>query len=174
MELVAKKELAELVLKIKGELKDFKSFPFTFDLPDLEDKSVKLADFKGKVTIVDVWGTWCPPCREEIPHFIDLIKKYQDKGLAIVGINYERAEKSKWKPMISSFITENHINYPCVIGDEKTQEMIPEFQGYPTTLFIDREGKVRYKLVGAAPTPVLESIVTVLLDEPAAKKSANP
>jgi thiol-disulfide isomerase/thioredoxin len=166
---VAKRELAELVTSVKGQLKEFKSFPFTFELPDLNGHPVKLADFKGKVTIVDVWGTWCPPCREEIPTFIAMSDKYKEKGLAIVGINYEQADKSKWKDIISSFVKENKINYPCVIGDEKTQEMIPEFQGFPTTLFVDRGGKVRFKLVGAPPAPVLEAIVTVLLDEPAPK-----
>ncbi len=174
IEEVVKKELAELVTNVKTEMTGFKSFPFSFDLPDLEGKSVKLADFKGKVTIVDVWGTWCPPCREEVPHFVELNKKYKEKGLAIVGINYEKGDKDKWKSLISSFVAENHVNYPCVIGDDKTQEMIPEFSAFPTTLFIDREGKVRFKLIGSSPAPVLEAIVTLLLDEPAAKKAATP
>jgi len=174
MEVAARKELDEFMVSIKAELKSFKSFPFTFDLPDLEAKSVKLADFKGKVTIVDVWGTWCPPCREEIPHFVELNKKYKDKGLAIVGINYEHGEKSDWKKVISSFVKENQINYPCVIGDDKTRESIPEFEGFPTTLFLDRDGKVRFKLVGAPPASMLEAIVKVLLDESATKTAAHP
>lgn len=162
--LVAKVKAAQ-VAKVTARLKAFKSFPFTFDLPDLEGKSVKLADTRGKVTIVDFWGTWCPPCRMEIPHFVELEKKYRDKGLAIVGINYERGPKEGHKKLISSFVKANGVTYPCVLGDEKTQEMVPDLQGFPTTLFIDREGKVRLMLVGYTPMPQLEAIVTLLLDE---------
>lgn len=165
----AKKEMEAMVAGVKKEMHAFKTFPFTFSLPDLEDKTVKLADFKGKVTIVDVWGTWCPPCREEIPHFVALKDKYAAKGLAIVGINYERGDQAKWKAMIGQFAKENKMNYPCVIGDEKTQDSIPEFTGFPTTLFIDRGGKVRFKMTGSAPYGVLEAIVLSLLDE-----AANP
>jgi thiol-disulfide isomerase/thioredoxin len=151
--------------KVRKEMKDFKPFPFSFELPDLEGKPVKLADFKGKVTIVDVWGTWCPPCKMEIPHFVALKDKYKD--LAIVGINYEHVAKDKVKDTIASFVKENKINYPCVIGDDKTQEKIPDLEGFPTTLFLDREGKVRYKHVGYAPMAQLEEIVkTLLADKP--------
>jgi thiol-disulfide isomerase/thioredoxin len=150
---------------VRKEMKDFKPFPFSFELPDLEGKSVKLADFKGKVTIVDVWGTWCPPCKMEIPHFVALKDKYKD--LAIVGINYEHVAKDKVNDTIASFVKENKINYPCVIGDDKTQEKIPNLEGFPTTLFLDREGKVRYKHVGYAPMAQLEEIVkTLLADKP--------
>ena len=164
---------AAKVAKVKAALKEFKPFPFTFDLPDLEGKAVKLADFKGKVTIVDFWGTWCPPCRMEIPHFVDLLKRHKEKGLAIVGINYEKGPKDKHKDLIASFVKENGINYPCVLGDEKTQERVPDLQGFPTTLFIDREGTVRLMLVGYTPLPELEAIVTTLLDEAPTKTTSR-
>src|SRR5262245_31086831 len=63
---------AQAVEEVKKELAEFKSYPFDFKLPDLDDKAVKLSDFAGKVVIVDIWGTWCPPCRAEIPSFIKL------------------------------------------------------------------------------------------------------
>jgi thiol-disulfide isomerase/thioredoxin len=154
-----------IVVKVKDDMKSFKSFPFSFALPDLEGKTVKLADTKGKVVIVDLWGTWCPPCKMEIPHFVDLYKKYNSKGLEIIGINYERVPKGKEKETIAAFVKENEVPYKCVLGDEKTQEMIPDFNAFPTTLFIDRTGKVRYKHVGYAPMPVLEAIVQSLLAE---------
>jgi thiol-disulfide isomerase/thioredoxin len=142
------------------------SFKFDFKLPDLNDKNVSLSDFKGKVTIVDVWGTWCPPCRKEIPHFIDLLKKYKDKGLEIVGINYERIDdKAEAKETIKTFLKENKVPYTCVIGDDKTQEQIPNFEGFPTTLFLDRTGKVRLKVVGYHTMVDLDAIISMLLDE---------
>jgi thiol-disulfide isomerase/thioredoxin len=143
-------------------------FKFDFKLPDLNDKDVALADFKGKVTIVDVWGTWCPPCRKEIPHFVELLKKYKDKGLAIVGINYEQInDKAEAKETIKTFLKENKVPYTCVLGDDKTQEQIPNFEGFPTTLFLDRTGKVRLKVVGYHPMADLDAIVSMLLEEKA-------
>lgn len=170
---IAKKEAeaeAKLAEEAKAEvpkmLKENKSFPFTFSLKDLDDKKIALDDFKGKVVIVDIWGTWCPPCRKEIPHFVDLHKKYNGKGLEIVGLNYnEEGDAAEVKKTIKDFIAENKMPYKCAVGDEKTQEMVPDFQGFPTTLFIDRAGKVRLKLVGYTEKPVLEEIVKTLLEE---------
>ncbi len=71
---------AQLLPEVKKEMTSFHSFPFKFELPGLDGKSVKLDDFKGKVVIVDVWGTWCPPCRMEIPHFIALRDAYTRQG----------------------------------------------------------------------------------------------
>jgi thiol-disulfide isomerase/thioredoxin len=143
-----------------------KPFPFSFELPGLSGKRVSLADFQGKITIVDVWGTWCPPCRMEIPHFIKLYKRYHDRGLEIVGINYERAaDDAKAKEMVREFVTKQGIPYRCVIGDEKTQEQIPMFEGYPTTLFLGRDGAVRLKVVGYHSFLDLDAIVSNLLEE---------
>jgi len=146
------------------EVANFESFPFDFELATPDGQSVKLADFHGKPVIVDVWGTWCPPCKKEIPHFIELKTKYADK-LGLVGINYERVDDDEQaKQQISEFTAENNVNYPCVIGDEATMQKIPEFEGFPTTLFIDATGKVRLKAVGYHPLPKLEAILQAIAD----------
>ena len=151
---------------IAQEMASFQSFPFDFNLKDTDEKPVKLADFLGKVTIVDIWGTWCPPCRQEIPHFVDLYKQYQDKGFAIVGINCnEQGSPDEVRKKIKEFAKETKITYPCVLNDEKTEEKVPGFQGYPTTLFLDRTGKVRMTLVGYTAKSKLEAIITTLLAE---------
>lgn len=150
---------------IGKEMAKTKPFPFDFKLPDLEGKPLELASFKGKVVVVDVWGTWCPPCRDEVPHFVKLQKTYGKQGLQIVGINYERADDPI--PEIKTFAKDHGINYPLVIGDDATQNKIPDFQAFPTTLFIDRKGEVRLVAVGARPHEYLESVVKKLLAEPA-------
>ncbi len=159
---------------IGKELADNKPFPFDFTLLDLDGKPLSLAKLQGKVVIVDVWGTWCPPCRAEVPHFVELQKTYGKQGLQIVGINYERAANPI--PGIKSFAKEYGINYPLVIGDDATQNKIPDFQAFPTTLFIDRTGEVRLVAVGARPHEYLEAVVKKLLAEPTpagAKKAAK-
>jgi len=157
---LAQAEVKELLAK--GE-----SFAFDFQLTDLDDQPVKLADFKGKVLIVDFWGTWCPPCRMEIPHFVELKNKYGKDGLEIVGLNYERVDAALVKETIKRFAVENSINYRCAVGDPATQQKVPNLEGFPTTLFIDRTGKVRLKVVGYHPMAKLEAIVSLLLAEPA-------
>jgi thiol-disulfide isomerase/thioredoxin len=166
------KKLVEALVKkrierAKKEVSAAPLFEFDFKLPDVKGKHVSLGDFANKVVIVDVWGTWCPPCRKEIPHFVELHKKYKDKGFDIVGLNYEDGEEEEVKKVISEFAQEFEIPYSCLIGDEETQKKIPEFEGFPTTLFVDRKGKVRAKIVGYHELDVLEAMLSVLLEEPA-------
>jgi len=151
---------------VAGSLAKARPFPFDFTLKDVDGKAVALADYKGKVTIVDVWGTWCPPCRREIPVLVDLYKTYKPKGLEIVGINCnEEGSPDEVRKTIKDFAAAEKIEYKCVLNDDKTETKIPEFQGYPTTLFLDRSGKVRLAVVGSSPRARLEAIVTALLAE---------
>jgi thiol-disulfide isomerase/thioredoxin len=148
---------------------------FDFELPGLDGKPVKLADLRGdKVTIVDLWGTWCGPCKVEIPHLIELRRKYQEKGLEIVGVNFEQTDDPKRAvALIQAFIEEQKLPYPCVLGDEKTMSQVQPFEGFPTTLFLDATGKVRAKLVGLQALRDLEAVVTALLEEPTPKAGSD-
>lgn len=150
------------------------SYPFDFSLVSTQGQTVSRQDFAGKVLVVDIWGTWCPPCRAGIPHFVELQDEYREEGLSIVGINYENGTRDDALAAIEEFTSEIPINYPLLIGDEATKDRIPGFQGYPTTLFIDRDGKVRLTLVGARPKAELEAIVQVLLETPAPQGSQEP
>lgn len=148
----------------RDEFAKSEAIEFDFELPDLESNPVKLADFDGKVVIVDVWGTWCPPCRMEIPHFIDLKEKYKD-DLEIVGITYEQTQDEQQAiKQVSEFVESMGVNYPCVIGDQATQEAL-NVTGFPTTLFIDRDGNVKLKIVGYHPYEKLEGYVAELIGD---------
>jgi thiol-disulfide isomerase/thioredoxin len=153
-----------MVAETKSELESFETYDFDFELKNIEGEDIRLADYKGKVVIVDFWGTWCPPCVAEIPHFIQLKESYGGQGLEIVGLAYEQVDdEEEALEGVKSFTQENNVNYPCAIGDEATMEKVPDFQGYPTTLFIDREGVVRLQLVGFQPHSKLELVVQHLL-----------
>ncbi len=143
-----------------------KPFDFEFELTDTDDKPIALADFAGKVVIVDVWGTWCPPCRMEVPHFVALQKKFADAGLVIVGLNSEGVpDRLQAIQKVQDFQKKNNMNYRCALVGDFTLADIPEFNAFPTTMFLDRSGNVRAKLVGYHEYGVLESIVQKLLAE---------
>ena len=155
--------------EIKESLASNESFPFTFALPNLEGETVSKDDFKGKILIVDIWGTWCPPCREEVPHFEKLYTTYGDQ-LQVVGINYEHVPQEAWVDTIAAFVAEKGLTYPCLIGDDATQQLVPNLTGFPTTLLIDGDGKVRLKVVGYHSYEKLEIIVKELMKEAAEGK----
>jgi thiol-disulfide isomerase/thioredoxin len=142
-------------------------FPFRFALPDLDGKTVTLDDLKGSVILVDLWGTWCPPCRKQVPIYKQLLAKYRERGLTIVGINYERGPEAYWVSTIRRFVSEQGVPFRCLIGDDKTRDQIPTFVGYPTTLFLDRARKVRARVEGYHSLVALEAIVLPLLEEAA-------
>jgi thiol-disulfide isomerase/thioredoxin len=161
----ARQAVVERVLRqAREEIAAFESFPFDFTTTDVVERPLSLTALKGKIVIVDFWGTWCPPCRAEIPAFIKLKELYAS-DIEIIGLAYERGEPEEAVTKVVEYGQKAGINYPCAIGDEATQDMVPEFRGYPTTLFIDRDGKVRMLTVGAESYERLESIVLALMEQ---------
>lgn len=130
----------------------FKKAP-DFNLISLNNNEIKLSNYKDKIIILDFWATWCPPCRAEIPHFIELYKKYKEQGLMIIGVATSD-EKYKVKEFVKNF----KINYPVVMADEKILQNFGDIRGLPTTFIIDKEGNIREKFVGYRPKEVFEEI----------------
>lgn len=143
-------------------------FKFDFDIEDVEGNKLSKADLAGKVVIVDFWGTWCPPCRKEIPHFVELSRKYRDQGLAVVGFNSEQTrDKAQATRVVRDFCKSEGVDYPCAIVTDQIMNQVPDLEGFPTTLFLDRTGKVRLRAVGYHDISFLEKAVEVLLHEKA-------
>lgn len=150
----------------RKDLEAGETYPFTFAGTDIEGNEQSLEALVGKVVIVDFWGTWCPPCRAEIPSFVELQDKYGEQGFQMIGLNYERKESEEENvKAVLDFAKEFSMNYPCILSDEQTRAQVPNFRGYPTTLFIDRSGKVRMTVVGLHEFAYLEAVVNVLLAE---------
>jgi thiol-disulfide isomerase/thioredoxin len=174
-------KLAQSRGRVKSILETPLNARFDFTLPDLSGKKQSLQDFKGRVVVLDFWGTWCGPCRETIPRLIELYKRRHASGLEIVGLSYERdaTSESQAAELVKEFVKSNGVPYPCLLGDEATIKQVPGFRGFPTTVIVDRAGKVRLIITeNTAQTPeVITDVVRVLLAEPvpdgaaAAKKS---
>lgn len=156
----------ELGLKrLHEKLAAFKPFEIDFSLPDLDGKTLSLADYRGKVLIVDFWATWCPPCRAEVPHFIRLYKERKADGLEIVGLSFEHATGDEAEEKVRKFMKTAGVNYRCAEGTDEVQDQVPDFSSLPTTLFFDRQGKVRLRLEGYHSYEKLSAAAAVLLEE---------
>ena len=155
---------ANLQPEIRRRLAVSDRFDFDFSLRDVKGRRVELSDFRGKVVLVDFWGTWCPPCRKEVPHLIKLSKRYA-QDIAVVGIAYEKTLLSQWPKIVSEFVRKNEVPYTCLIGDNATKKQVPNFRSFPTMLFLDRQGQVRLKLVGYHGYAQLDAIVDLLIAE---------
>jgi thiol-disulfide isomerase/thioredoxin len=122
-------------------------------LKDLNGKDVSLADYKGKVVLVNFWATWCDPCRVEIPWLIDLQSKYASRGFTVVGVAMDEEGKSVVAPFIDQerFAVQGKqlpIQYPILLGDDDAGEKFGGILGYPTSFLISRDGKQVLKIQG--------------------------
>ena len=130
-----------------------------WELKDLDGKPVKLADFKGKVVLLNFWATWCPPCRAEIPDLVSLQQQYGPQGLVVIGVAMDEGGTARVRPFVKKF----GIEYPVVIGNQKIAEAYGGIEVVPTTFVIDRKGKVIAKQKGAAERAEFESEIKPLL-----------
>lgn len=115
-----------------------------FSLTDLAGKPLRLADFKGKLLVLNFWATWCPPCRAEIPDFISMHKEYADRGLAIVGVSVDQLTPSRLK----EWVTKAGINYPVALASEEIVADYRPGEYIPATILVDGGGRIRYRHVG--------------------------
>ena len=124
----------------------------------LAELNTLLEKSKGKVVILDLWATWCPPCRKEIPGFINLYKKYKDKGLEIIGVAFDENGQEAVPPFMKAM----GINYQVYLdGGDIARKY--DLQAYPTTIVYGKDGKVASKHVGYVSEKEFEDELSELL-----------
>ncbi|MEP7271601.1 MAG: TlpA disulfide reductase family protein [Acidobacteriota bacterium] len=108
---------------------------------------VRLSDYAGKVLVVDLWATWCGPCRIEIPYLKDLAKEFKGKGLEVLGLTTE--DKATDSEAVKNFVKQFKINYPIGWANRDIAMDVMQGRGaIPQTLVIGKDGKVKKHLVG--------------------------
>lgn len=132
---------------------------FTVQL--MSGRSFQLSEQKGNVVLMNIWATWCAPCADEMPDFVDLYEKYKDEGLVILGVSIDEQGKSVVKPFMEKF----NVTYPMFIDDGTIMDKYGPTMGIPTSYIIDKQGDLRYFSVGALTKKELEPRLKKLLGE---------
>ncbi len=131
-----------------------------FALKDGSGKLVHLADYKGKVLLLDFWATWCGPCKLEIPWFMEFEQKYRGRGFEVLGVSMD---DDGWKS-ITPYVTRKKVNYRVVLGDDKTADQYGGLEALPTTFVIDREGRIAAAHVGLVNKKEFSNAIEKLLE----------
>jgi thiol-disulfide isomerase/thioredoxin len=140
----------------------------TAEIRGLDGASYTINDKQGKVLLLNLWATWCGPCRFEIPALVRMQEKHSPAGFEVIGLNTDEEDVQ----LINDFSAELKINYPIAFADTKLQsEMlkISKFPGIPQSFLLDREGRLRGVFRGANPADIakMEEIVAKVVNESA-------
>lgn len=144
-----------------------------FGLRDVSGKEIKKEDYAGKVIVLDIWGTWCPPCRRGILDLIALQKKYGSRGLAVIGLAWEhQPPDEKIVARVSKFLEERGVNYPNALPPPALIQSVPRLSSFPTTIYVARDGRIAARVAGLEPLEAMERRVSELLAEKPPPKEA--
>ncbi|MBI3683594.1 MAG: TlpA family protein disulfide reductase [Acidobacteria bacterium] len=147
--------------------KDRKRAP-EFSLRDDSGRTAKLADYKGKVVLLNFWATWCGPCKIEIPWFVDFEQKFKDRGFAVLGVSMDEDGWDSVKP----YLENRKVNYRVVIGNDEVADLYGGVSSLPTSFLIDRQGKIAGVHVGLVSKSVYQNEIEELLEAQPGSQSA--
>ncbi len=137
------------------------------DLPTLDGKQLRLSDLRGRVVLLNFWATWCLPCRSEIPELNAMQRDLEKSGLTVIGVSWDDTLDG-----LKEFQTDLKQDYTILLNGEEVQEKFGGIPSLPTTYIIDREGRIRQKIIGARDREGFEAAIKPLLDEaPATAKN---
>jgi peroxiredoxin len=140
--------------------KDRKAAP-DFALKDINGRTVRLSDYRGKVVLLNFWATWCAPCAIEIPWFMEFEQKNKDRGFAVLGI---AMDDEGWD-VIKPFLADLKVNYRTLKGDGMIAELYGGVDALPTTFLIDREGRIASAHVGLLSKRIYQNEIQELLSD---------
>lgn len=133
-----------------------------FKLETLEGQSQSLSDFRGAVVVLNLWASWCPPCRAEMPALQSLYEEYRDQGLAVLAVNMTYQDSAS---AAAAFVAEYGLSFPIMLDRTGLVGNLYRMRALPTTFFIDREGVIQEVVVGGPMSEItLQSMIVELLE----------
>lgn len=139
-----------------------------FTLRSLDGGTVSLDALRGQVVLVNFWASWCMPCRVEMPGFERVYRERGNEGFVILGIATDTHAEAE----IRAFVAEHDITYPILLASPQVVQEYGGVNAIPESFLIDREGRIRHRIVGYFAEPVLRSAVSRLLGDPRAEAPA--
>ena len=133
-----------------------------FALPDMDGGTATLADYSGRVLLLNFWATWCLPCRVEMPWFVDFQTRFEAHGFAVLGVSVDEPGRE----IVEPFLERSPVNYRIALAD--TVERLAPFgpkNVLPTTWLIDRQGRIAAEHVGLVSQEALDAEIRLLLAE---------
>ncbi len=123
-----------------------------FRVEALAGDTARLSDWAGHVILLNVWATWCPPCRREMPSLERLHRRLADEGLRVVAVSVDDPAGGRTvRQMVSGFVEEHGLTFPVLLDPGgRSVELVYGTPGLPTTFLIDRQGRIRRRVVGGA------------------------
>lgn len=135
-----------------------KKADLNFTLKDMHGADVRLSDYKGKVVLLNFWGTWCPPCRAEIPELITLADRYKDKGFVVLGLAQQDTPED-----LRAFAEQYKMNYPSLLSTPEIEDAFGPMFAVPMTFIVDRTGSICFKHMGPVTKEQVEKAIKPLL-----------
>lgn len=117
-----------------------------FQLSNLEGQSISLSDFRGRPVLINFWATWCPPCRDEMPYIQQIYEEWSAKGLVLLAINIGESPST-----VEGFTQSYNLSLPVLLDTNQIVAQKYNITGIPATFFIDKNGIIQRKVVGAFP-----------------------
>jgi len=130
-----------------------------FKLETSAGQSIALTDYRGKAVLVNVWATWCPPCRAEMPTIEKVYQEYQNQGLVVLGVDSTIQDDPT---AIAPFIKQYDITFPILLDINGEASNLYELHSLPTSFFIGRDGIIKEVVVGG---PMSEALLRTNIEE---------
>ena len=124
-----------------------------FTLNSIDGESINLSDFRGQAVLINLWATWCPPCREEMPDMQHAYERYNEQGFTILAIN---ATNQDSLPEVKDFILEHNLTFPILLDTQGDVSRLYQLRSLPTSFFVDAEGIIQEVIIGG---PMSEALL---------------
>lgn len=133
-----------------------------FELPRLQGGTMRLADLRGKIVVIDFWATWCPPCRAEMPWLVAMAKKYESRGVAFVAISED--DPPGQVPLVTEFARQvPGLERYAVLGDPEIESRYG-VTSLPTLFIVDREGRLVQRFRGSTTEATVMGLIDRLIE----------
>ena len=149
------------ITSVEGSLQQNAKIAPNFAWKGVDGAEHSLKEYSGKVVVINFWGTWCGPCRAELPDIVKIRDEMVDHGVEVIGLNVGESGRPGVTPEnhVAQFAKQNNIHYPLILASDEVIAAYGGIEGVPTTFVINGKGEIVEKMVGARPEQVFRDAI---------------